>query len=239
MGKSSLINNIFGKKVVSASRTPGHTKHFQTLHLSSNIRVCDSPGIIFPSIIDRNLQVLSGLYNIAQVSDPYGSILYLAQRININESLKIPINPAGENSIFYICEEFATKNGFVTSKAGRPDTFRAANYILRLVIDGKIVLKWVPSGYRCDGAQSDNISGDNTISDKGSKGDQDQDDNISDNERESDQDDNSSDTESESDQDDNSSDKECESYSDQDDDDSIVVMGTKIDFGSFSILENF
>ena len=37
VGKSSLINSIFGKKVVSASRTPGHTKHFQTLHLTTGI----------------------------------------------------------------------------------------------------------------------------------------------------------------------------------------------------------
>lgn len=28
-GKSSLINSLMGKRVVSVSKTPGHTKHFQ------------------------------------------------------------------------------------------------------------------------------------------------------------------------------------------------------------------
>lgn len=149
VGKSSLINSIFGKTVVSASKTPGHTKHFQTLHLSSSIRVCDSPGLIFPSIIKKNLQILSGVYNIAQVKDPYGPILFLSQRVNLFKVLNIPesTDPHQPNSVFYICEEYATKIGFFTSKAGRTDTYRAANYILRQVISGKILLFWIPPGF--------------------------------------------------------------------------------------------
>lgn len=82
VGKSSLINSIFGKVVVSTSRTPGliftklyiyicilyiitsksinfigHTNHFQTIHLSKNIRLCDSPGLVFPSLLLKQLQV--------------------------------------------------------------------------------------------------------------------------------------------------------------------------------------
>lgn len=149
VGKSSLINSIFGRKVVSASKTPGHTKHFQTLHLSTSIRVCDSPGLVFPSIIDKNLQILSGIYNIAQVKDPYGSVLYLSKRVDLYKKLKIPRSLESDepNSVFHICEEFAKKCGFFTSKAGRPDTYRAANFILRQVIDGKILIYWTPPGF--------------------------------------------------------------------------------------------
>lgn len=149
VGKSSLINSIFGRKVVSASRTPGHTKHFQTLHLSAGIRVCDSPGLVFPSIIDKNLQILCGIYNIAQVKDPYGPILYLSKRIDLFKKLNIPRSqdPNQPNSVFYLCEEYAKKCGFYTSKAGRPDTYRAANFTLRQVIEGKIIISWVPPGY--------------------------------------------------------------------------------------------
>jgi ribosome biogenesis GTPase A len=50
-GKSSLINGMFGKKVVSASRTPGHTKHFQTIHLTGNVRLCDCPGLGKDSVV--------------------------------------------------------------------------------------------------------------------------------------------------------------------------------------------
>lgn len=157
VGKSSLINSVFGRKVVSASRTPGHTKHFQTLHLSAGIRVCDSPGLVFPSIIDKNLQILSGLYNIAQVKDPYGPVLYLSKRVDLYKKLKIPHSqdPDQPDNVFHICEEFAIKCGFFTSKAGRPDTYRAANFILRQVIDGKILISWTPPGFEEDSTKSD------------------------------------------------------------------------------------
>lgn len=156
VGKSSLINSIMGRKVVSASRTPGHTKHFQTLHLSHGIRVCDSPGLVFPSIIDKNLQILSGLYNISQVKDPYGPVLYLSERLDMFKILNInrSQDPDQPNSVFYLCEEFALKCGFLTSKAGRPDTYRAANFILRQVIDGKILLNWTPIGFQEDLCQN-------------------------------------------------------------------------------------
>ena len=37
-GKSSLINGILQDKKVSVSKTPGHTKHFQTIFYSPGIR---------------------------------------------------------------------------------------------------------------------------------------------------------------------------------------------------------
>lgn len=58
VGKSSLMNGLVGRKVVSVSRTPGHTKYFQTYFLTPTVRLCDCPGLIFPSLVDRQLQVL-------------------------------------------------------------------------------------------------------------------------------------------------------------------------------------
>lgn len=59
VGKSSVLNSIVGHKVVSVSRTPGHTKHFQTIHLTPTVRLCDCPGLVFPSYVERPLQVNS------------------------------------------------------------------------------------------------------------------------------------------------------------------------------------
>ncbi|WAR31408.1 GNL1-like protein [Mya arenaria] len=39
VGKSSIINGLMGKKVVSVSKTPGHTKHFQTIYLTQTVRL--------------------------------------------------------------------------------------------------------------------------------------------------------------------------------------------------------
>ena len=57
VGKSSVINGLMGKKVVSISRTPGHTKHFQTIFLTDNVKLCDCPGLVFPSTAPRSVQV--------------------------------------------------------------------------------------------------------------------------------------------------------------------------------------
>jgi len=52
VGKSTVINALFGAKKCSMSRTPGHTKHFQTLELTGyNITLCDCPGLVMPSIV--------------------------------------------------------------------------------------------------------------------------------------------------------------------------------------------
>ena len=52
-----FADTIFNIQVVSCSRTPGHTKHFQTIFLTPSVRLCDSPGLVFPSLVNRRLQV--------------------------------------------------------------------------------------------------------------------------------------------------------------------------------------
>ncbi|XP_053694874.1 guanine nucleotide-binding protein-like 1 [Sabethes cyaneus] len=150
VGKSSLLNAVMGKKVVSVSRTPGHTKHFQTIFLTNSVRLCDCPGLVFPSAVPRKLQVLIGSYPIAQLREPYASVKYLAERINLPDllALKHPSNDASEEwSAIDVCDAWATKRGFLTAKAARPDTYRAANSILRMALDGKITLSLKPAGY--------------------------------------------------------------------------------------------
>lgn len=100
-GKSSLINSILGRKIVSASRTPGHTKHFQTIHLTKHIRLCDCPGLIFPMSVPKWLQIVSGLYNVAQVKDPYEPLMHLAALIDISSVLGLPPKP---RNILQVCE---------------------------------------------------------------------------------------------------------------------------------------
>jgi ribosome biogenesis GTPase A len=149
VGKSSLLNGLMGKKVVSVSRTPGHTKHFQTIFLTANVRLCDCPGLVFPSQTPRTLQVLMGSFPIAQLREPYASVRFLAERIDIPKLLAIK-HPEGDDeewSAMDICDAFALKRGFLTAKAARPDTYRAANSILRMALDGKITLSLKPRGY--------------------------------------------------------------------------------------------
>ncbi|XP_046845261.1 guanine nucleotide-binding protein-like 1 isoform X2 [Xenia sp. Carnegie-2017] len=159
VGKSSLLNGLVGKKVVSCSRTPGHTKHFQTIFLTPNVRLCDSPGLVFPSLVDRRLQILSGTYPIAQVREPYSVVGYMAACIPLENTLNLvhpkiaqleddeSIPKDIEWSAWDICDAWAEQRGFRTAKAGRPDTYRAANSLLRLATQGKIVMCLYPPGF--------------------------------------------------------------------------------------------
>lgn len=154
VGKSSLLNAIMGKKVVSVSRTPGHTKHFQTIFLTPNVRLCDCPGLVFPSRAPKQLQVLMGCFPIAQLREPYSTISYLAQRMNLIEILHIKKDKFSDFedesiwSAYEICEQWGVKRGFLTAKTGRPDVYRAANHLLRMALDGRtICLYFYPKGY--------------------------------------------------------------------------------------------
>lgn len=168
VGKSSFMNALIGKKVVSVSRTPGHTKHFQTIFLTQNIRLCDCPGLVFPSYYPKQLQVLMGCYPISQLREPYSSIQYLAERVDmvaklklkpadeiahekpaINDGNYLPVkNTQSQWSAWSICESWAAHRGFLTARSGRPDVYRAANHLLRMALDGRtLCMTFYPPDY--------------------------------------------------------------------------------------------
>ncbi|KAI4481485.1 hypothetical protein M0804_009605 [Polistes exclamans] len=148
VGKSSLINSLIGKKVVSVSRTPGHTKHFQTIFLTKTVCLCDCPGLVFPSLISGPLQILMGLYPIAQVRDPYRSIKLIAERIDLPKILNIKHQSDSDTwSAMDICDGWAAKKDYYTAKAARFDTYRAANSILRMSLEGRIRVYIYPKNW--------------------------------------------------------------------------------------------
>ena len=148
VGKSSLINSLLGRKQVSVSRTPGHTKHFQTIFLTKNVRLCDCPGLVFPSKVPKPLQVLMGSFPISQVREPYSVVLYLAERLQLQDLLSLRLDPDEEFwSAYTICQSWAERRGFFTSRTSRPDPFRAANEILRMALEGVICLYFTPANF--------------------------------------------------------------------------------------------
>uniref|UniRef100_T1IJQ9 Guanine nucleotide-binding protein-like 1 n=1 Tax=Strigamia maritima TaxID=126957 RepID=T1IJQ9_STRMM len=158
VGKSSLINGIMGKKVVSVSRTPGHTKHFQTIFITPTVRLCDCPGLVFPSKVPKPLQVLNGSFPIAQVREPYSAIRFLAERIPMNCLLHIEHPNKEKNWTPYdICDGWAIKRGFFTSKGARRDVHRAGNNLLRMALEGRIRFCLKPPGYLHDKSEKYNF----------------------------------------------------------------------------------
>jgi len=152
VGKSSLINAIMGRKVVSVSKTPGHTKHFQTIYLTSNVKLCDCPGLVFPSQLPKTLQILTGSFPIAHVREPYTTVGFLGKYLDLPQILKI-VHPdedesTTEWSAYDICGGWAIKRGFITKRTARPDEARAANNLLRLALEGRICLYLRPPFYQ-------------------------------------------------------------------------------------------
>ncbi|XP_054663466.1 guanine nucleotide-binding protein-like 1 [Grus americana] len=147
-GKSSVLNALVGRSAVSVSRAPGRTRYFQTHFLTPTVRLCDCPGLVFPSRAPPALQVLAGVYPISQLQEPYSAVGYLAARLPLPPLLQLrPPSAATGWTAWDLCEAWAEKRGYKTAKAARNDVYRAANSILRLAAEGRLRLCLRPPGY--------------------------------------------------------------------------------------------
>ena len=57
----------------------GHTKHFQTINVTRSVRLCDCPGLVFPSTAPKPLQVVMGSYPISQLREMFSVLQYVAR----------------------------------------------------------------------------------------------------------------------------------------------------------------
>ena len=82
VGKSSTINALIGEKKVSVSSTPGKTKHFQTIHLSPTLVLCDCPGLVFPQFATTKADlVCDGVLPIDQMREYSAPTALVVKRI--------------------------------------------------------------------------------------------------------------------------------------------------------------
>jgi large subunit GTPase 1 len=150
VGKSSTINALLGAKKVSVSATPGKTKHFQTLYLSPNLLLCDCPGLVFPNFATTKAElVVNGVLPIDQLREFTGPAGLVAQRIpkhflEATYGMKILTRPLEEGgtgipSASEVLRAYARARGFATSGLGVPDESRAARYILKDYVNGKLL----------------------------------------------------------------------------------------------------
>ncbi|EEP79510.1 hypothetical protein UREG_04356 [Uncinocarpus reesii 1704] len=150
VGKSSTINSLLGAKKVSVSATPGKTKHFQTLHLSSSLVLCDCPGLVFPNFATTKAElVVNGVLPIDQLREYTGPAGLVAHRIPKHfleaiYGMKIYTRPLEEGgtgvpTASEVLRGYARARGFATTGQGQPDESRAARYILKDYVNGKLL----------------------------------------------------------------------------------------------------
>ncbi|GME53416.1 GTP-binding domain HSR1-related protein [Neofusicoccum parvum] len=150
VGKSSTINALIGAKKVSVSATPGKTKHFQTIHLSEKVVLCDCPGLVFPNFASTKAElVCSGVLPIDQLREYTGPAGLVASRIpqaflEAIYGMKIHVRPLEEGGTGIPTAEemlagYAVARGFSTQGLGQPDVSRAARVVLKDYVKGKLL----------------------------------------------------------------------------------------------------
>lgn len=161
VGKSSTINALLGAKKVSVSATPGKTKHFQTLYLSPNLLLCDCPGLVFPNFASTKAElVINGVLPIDQLREFTGPAGLVAQRIPKHfleavYGVKILTRPLEEGGTGMptandLLRAYAKARGFATTGLGQPDESRAARYVLKDYVNGKLLYCHPPPSTKKD-----------------------------------------------------------------------------------------
>ncbi|KAJ5006699.1 Large subunit GTPase 1 [Colletotrichum sp. SAR 10_99] len=150
VGKSSTINALIGAKKVSVSSTPGKTKHFQTIHLSDNVVLCDCPGLVFPNFASTKADlVCNGVLPIDQLREFTGPAGLVTRRIPkpfleavygiTIKTRAIEEGGTGIPTAQELLASYAKARGFQTSGLGQPDESRASRYILKDYVNGKLL----------------------------------------------------------------------------------------------------
>ncbi|KAK4127734.1 P-loop containing nucleoside triphosphate hydrolase protein [Parathielavia appendiculata] len=157
VGKSSTINALIGAKKVSVSSTPGKTKHFQTIHLSDKVILCDCPGLVFPNFASTKAElVCNGVLPIDQLREYSGPATLVARRIpqaflEAIYGIQIRTRPLEEGGTGIptgeeLLSAYARHRGFMTQGLGQPDQSRAARYVLKDYVNGKLLWVEPPPG---------------------------------------------------------------------------------------------
>ncbi|KAF4549395.1 50S ribosome-binding GTPase-like protein 3 [Elsinoe fawcettii] len=151
VGKSSTINSLLGAKKVSVSSTPGKTKHFQTIHLSSRIVLCDCPGLVFPNFASTKAElVVNGVLPIDQLREWTGPMGLVAKRVpqfwlEGTYGMKIDVRPEEEGGTGIptgeeVARALGEARGYRAGGAGgAADMSRAARVVLKDFVKGKLL----------------------------------------------------------------------------------------------------
>ncbi|EMD41943.1 hypothetical protein CERSUDRAFT_147367 [Gelatoporia subvermispora B] len=161
VGKSSTINALIGEKKVSVSSTPGKTKHFQTIHLSPTLILCDCPGLVFPQFATSRAElVCDGVLPIDQLREHTGPTTLVVKRIPkevLDAIYGLSIRTRGvedggdgEVTAEDLLIAYAIARGFMRSGQGNPDEARAARYILKDYVNAKLLFCQPPPGINED-----------------------------------------------------------------------------------------
>ena len=134
-GKSTLINNLCGKAKAVTGDKPGVTKQNLWLSLGDNIEICDTPGTLYPNLVDQEIAIK--LAFIGSIKDVILDQVELAEELlkmlnNLYPQLVEKRFSAGAK-----LEDVAKKRGYLTH-GSEVDYERAASAVIDDFRKGRI-----------------------------------------------------------------------------------------------------
>lgn len=139
-GKSSIINALKRSRAVGVSPRPGFTTSMQEVVLDRNVRLLDSPGVVF----DDRSALLGNCVDADSIEDPIPPVDALLKRCNPQSLImtyNIPAFPEGDTMVFLA---MVAKSYGRVLKGGIPDKIGAARAVLKDWNHGKIPYFTVP-----------------------------------------------------------------------------------------------
>ena len=143
VGKSTLINQISGRKGAKAENRPGVTRGKQWVTVDSSLLLLDTPGILWPKFEDPNVGMMlaytgavkDGIMDIEELSSHLMSLLWQRYPEKIQE--RYGIDCAKDVPGWELLEAAGKKRGYLLSR-GQIDTERMAKVLLDEFRSGKL-----------------------------------------------------------------------------------------------------
>ena len=141
-GKSTLVNNLCGSKKAITGNKPGVTKGKQWVKLSNNIEILDTPGTLWPNLIDeaeaRKLAFIGSIKDAVVEVEQLSIFLLEALLKTYPKELEERFSVQVENKTpLEIMEEIAERRKYVV-RGGEIDYERTAKAILDDFRKGRI-----------------------------------------------------------------------------------------------------
>eukprot|EP00584_Thalassiosira_punctigera_P005088 CAMPEP_0172535492 /NCGR_PEP_ID=MMETSP1067-20121228/7477_1 /TAXON_ID=265564 ORGANISM="Thalassiosira punctigera, Strain Tpunct2005C2" /NCGR_SAMPLE_ID=MMETSP1067 /ASSEMBLY_ACC=CAM_ASM_000444 /LENGTH=557 /DNA_ID=CAMNT_0013320427 /DNA_START=116 /DNA_END=1789 /DNA_ORIENTATION=+ len=148
VGKSSILNSLKRFRAVGVSPRPGFTTSLQEVVLDKNIRLIDSPGVVFDDddAASGAGAVLRNGIDADSVEDPIPAIQELLGRCTMDSLMmtyNVPAFPRGAEGVMTFLAMVARTKGRVL-KGGIPDKIMAARSVIKDWNKGKIPYYSVP-----------------------------------------------------------------------------------------------
>ena len=143
VGKSTLINQISGRKGAKAENRPGVTRGKQWVTVDSGLLLLDTPGILWPKFDDPNVGMMlaytgavkDGILDVEELSSYLIELLWRRYPEALKERYGIDIQE--EVPGYQLLEAAARKRGFLLAR-GELNTERMAKVLLDEYRSGKL-----------------------------------------------------------------------------------------------------